>query len=71
MSNFYCEICGTAILDSGRGFTTGCQHYPLETGYKSPYRQSGINPRARPGGIDKRSKEVRKIRKLTGFREKK
>lgn len=29
MSNFECEKCGTAIIDSPRGYVTGCDHYPL------------------------------------------
>lgn len=28
MSSFHCEHCGTAILDSPSGYTTGCEHYP-------------------------------------------
>ena len=30
MSNFNCETCGKPIIDSPRGYTTGCEHYPLE-----------------------------------------
>jgi len=29
MSNFRCDICGKNILDSPRGYVTGCPHYPL------------------------------------------
>lgn len=29
MSNFYCDKCGKAIIDSPRGYITGCIHYPL------------------------------------------
>ncbi len=29
MSNFICEKCGVAILDSPRGYITGCEHYPI------------------------------------------
>ena len=28
MSSFYCEKCGTAIIDSPNGYITGCEHYP-------------------------------------------
>ena len=28
MSNFICEKCGTIIVDTPRGYTTGCEHYP-------------------------------------------
>jgi len=31
MSNFRCEFCGKAILDSPyKGYTTFCEHYPLK-----------------------------------------
>lgn len=30
MSNFCCEKCGTAILDSPRGYTTSCPHYQAD-----------------------------------------
>lgn len=30
MSSFYCEKCGEAIIDTPRGYITGCKHYPLE-----------------------------------------
>lgn len=30
MSNFICEECGTEILDSPIGYTTGCEHHPLD-----------------------------------------
>lgn len=30
MSNFNCEKCGTAILDTGSGYITSCKHYPQE-----------------------------------------
>jgi hypothetical protein len=30
MSNFYCEICNTAILEGSNGkYITGCPHHPL------------------------------------------
>lgn len=30
MSNFYCPICGIAILEAEDGsYKTGCEHYPL------------------------------------------
>jgi hypothetical protein len=30
MSNFICEHCGKAILNSPRGYTTECKHYKLK-----------------------------------------
>lgn len=30
MSSFNCGYCGTPILDSPTGYTTGCKHYPLK-----------------------------------------
>jgi hypothetical protein len=30
MSSFNCEVCGAACLDSPRGYTTGCEHYPAD-----------------------------------------
>lgn len=30
MSNFNCEHCGAACIDSPRGYVTGCEHYPAE-----------------------------------------
>lgn len=30
MSNFNCETCGTAILDSPDGYTTSCEHHPKD-----------------------------------------
>lgn len=29
MGNFACEECGKHIIDSPRGYITGCKHYPL------------------------------------------
>ena len=29
MSNFTCEHCAAAILDSPEGYVTGCPHYPV------------------------------------------
>ena len=28
MSNFYCETCGAAVIDSPTGYVEGCEHYP-------------------------------------------
>ena len=28
MSNFYCETCGAAVIDSPAGYVEGCEHYP-------------------------------------------
>ena len=30
MSSFYCEKCGTNIIDTPSGYITGCEHYPLD-----------------------------------------
>ena len=30
MSSFVCSACGTLIIDSPRGYLTGCEHWPLE-----------------------------------------
>ena len=30
MSNFNCEHCGAACIDSPRGYVTGCEHYPAD-----------------------------------------
>lgn len=30
MSNFNCEKCGTALLDTPQGYITECEHYPFE-----------------------------------------
>ena len=30
MSSFNCEHCGTPIIDTHRGYVTGCPHWPLE-----------------------------------------
>ena len=32
MSNFVCEKCGTACIDSPHGYTTGCGTYPPDVG---------------------------------------
>ena len=37
MSNFKCEICGSSVIDSPNGYTTGCEHYPIDTS-KFKYR---------------------------------
>lgn len=29
MSSFTCEKCGVAIIDSPRGYATGCKHHPM------------------------------------------
>lgn len=35
MSSFNCEHCGKPILDTPRGYVTGCEHYPLsDKGHK-------------------------------------
>ena len=30
MSSFYCEQCGTLIVDTEHGYITKCEHYPIE-----------------------------------------
>lgn len=30
MSSFVCEHCGAEIIDTPRGYISGCEHYPLE-----------------------------------------
>lgn len=32
MSNFLCDKCGIANIDSPTGYVAGCQHYPPEHG---------------------------------------
>lgn len=45
MSNFYCEHCGTAILEGEDGhYITGCEHYPLSERLK-PTREEGSEGR--------------------------
>ena len=31
MSSFKCEHCNEDIIDTPKGYITGCEHYPLET----------------------------------------
>lgn len=37
MSNFTCEHCNTDIYDSPSGYTTSCEHYPIEGKQKTYY----------------------------------
>lgn len=30
MSSFACEVCGAVCCDSFLGYTTGCEHYPVD-----------------------------------------
>ena len=30
MSSFKCEKCGKDIIDTPKGYITGCEHYPIE-----------------------------------------
>ena len=30
MSHFNCEKCGTLLIDTDRGYITGCEHYPAD-----------------------------------------
>lgn len=30
MSSFQCEQCSTMIIDSDKGYVTGCEHWPIE-----------------------------------------
>lgn len=41
MSNFYCKICNTSILENEQGnYVTYCEHYPLERlNSKSPFEK--------------------------------
>lgn len=32
MSSFRCETCQTPIIDTPKGYVTGCEHYPLING---------------------------------------
>lgn len=41
MSNFYCEKCGIAIIDSPHGYVTGCEHYPPDV---EPTHDLGSTP---------------------------
>lgn len=37
MSNFACPKCNTIIMDApGKGFITGCPHFPIEKKSKTP-----------------------------------
>ena len=46
MNYFVCDICGAFILDSPRGYLTGCKHWPLDLdfftcrGYRNPIRMT-------------------------------
>lgn len=42
MSNFNCEICGALCTDSPTGYTTGCEHYPVDD-YKGMDLQEEYN----------------------------
>lgn len=30
MSHFICEHCGAHIINSPKGYLSGCEHYPME-----------------------------------------
>lgn len=30
MSTFQCDKCGAVCIDTPQGYTTGCEHYPVE-----------------------------------------
>jgi hypothetical protein len=30
MSSFICDQCGAEVLDSPDGYTTSCEHFPIE-----------------------------------------
>ena len=36
MSHFICEHCGAHIIDSPKGYLSGCRHYPMEHNTDSP-----------------------------------
>lgn len=42
MSSFTCEICGAQILDTEKGYITGCEHYPLMGGAVSNKNKTEI-----------------------------
>jgi hypothetical protein len=44
MSSFMCEKCGKFILDTPKGYISGCAHYPIETAEDTPMkRRSCLN----------------------------
>ena len=40
MSSFICEHCGAYIIDTEDGYTTECEHYPLEKGTTNAYSKT-------------------------------
>ncbi|NOQ52478.1 MAG: hypothetical protein GQ578_09720 [Desulfuromonadaceae bacterium] len=64
MSSFYCEICGKNIIDTQRGYITGCEHHPIEKKRRSNMQQvefafkpgsKVINPLGKIGYVDSAS----------------
>ncbi|OHB71850.1 MAG: hypothetical protein A2W23_06270 [Planctomycetes bacterium RBG_16_43_13] len=43
MSNFNCDYCGKAILDSENGYVTECTHYPNKEGPTTTTMQRDID----------------------------
>lgn len=31
VNKFLCEECGAKVIDTPKGYTKGCEHYPVET----------------------------------------
>lgn len=36
MSNFFCDICGTELIDGPLGYITECEHYQLDESRELP-----------------------------------
>ena len=47
MSNFACEHCGTILCDSPTGYTTECEHYPMEKSSSSYVQDFRHKPQVR------------------------
>ena len=52
MSNFTCPHCGKDIIDSPRGYITGCEHYPIDHG-----------PQKQPSSVRKIMAETAAVRR--------
>jgi len=35
MSSFYCPTCGKSIIDSPKGYISGCKHYKIDKDTKN------------------------------------
>ena len=58
MSSFKCPHCGAPILDTLKGYITGCPHYPL-TGSPAKAKETK-NSRRKKGRRAKISRQIRK-----------